>query len=246
VIPIRDNVPRETNPYAVLTIIAVNAVVFLFVFSLAPDARARMFYLFGVVPARFFEPEWAAWAGFPDTLGWPFLTYMFLHGGWLHVILNMWMLWIFGDNIEDVTGHGWFVLFYVLCGLAAVATHMAFERASPMPVVGASGAVAGIMGAYIVLYPHGRVLTLVPVFFFPFFFRIPASLFLGFWFVMQILSGVQATAGGAQNVAWWAHVGGFVTGIVLIRWFRRPGRCRYCYNPDTKDYDPEGPVPPAR
>ncbi|OIQ51151.1 Rhomboid protease GluP [Pseudodesulfovibrio hydrargyri] len=244
-IPIRDNVPRETRPYAVLAIIIVNALVFLFVFSLSPQARAQMFYLFGVVPARFFEPDWAAWAGYPDTLGWPFLTYMFLHGGWLHVILNMWMLWIFGDNIEDVTGHGWFVLFYVLCGLAAVAVHMAFERSSPLPVIGASGAIAGIMGAYIVLYPHGKVLTLIPVFFFPFIFRIPASLFLGFWFLTQILSGVYSTAHGAQNVAWWAHVGGFVAGIVLIRWFRRPGRCRYCYNPDTRDYDPEDSDPPV-
>ncbi|WP_272700518.1 rhomboid family intramembrane serine protease [Desulfovibrio sp. Fe33] len=244
-IPIRDNVPRVTRPYAVAAIIAVNALVFLFVANLPPQSLARVYHLFGVVPARFFEPGWAAWAGYPDTMGWPFLTYMFLHGGWLHVILNMWMLWIFGDNIEDVTGHGWFVLFYVLCGLAAVAMHMAFERTSPMPVVGASGAVAGIMGAYIVLYPHGRVLTLVPVFFFPFIFRIPASLFLGFWFVTQLLSGVYATAAGTEEVAWWAHVGGFVTGIILIRWFRRPGHCRYCYNRDTKDYDPENETPPS-
>ncbi|AMK12333.1 rhomboid family intramembrane serine protease [Pseudodesulfovibrio indicus] len=238
-IPLRSNVPRVTIPYAVSAIIAVNVLAFLYVRTLDPHAVARLYHLFGVVPARFMEPDWAVWAGYPKTLGWPLVTYMFLHGGWLHLILNMWMLWLFGDNIEDVTGHGWFVLFYLLCGLAAVGTHMVFEGSSPMPVVGASGAVAGVLGAYIVLYPHGRVLTLIPVFFFPFIFRIPASLFLGFWFLLQVFSGIYSKVQGAQDVAWWAHVGGFVAGIVLIRWFRLPGVCRYCYNPDSKDYDRE-------
>ena len=240
-IPIRDNVPRVTRPMAVVAIIAVNALVFLYMESLGRVGQAEIFHLFGVVPARFFQPDWAAWAGYPETAGWPLVTYMFLHSGWLHVIMNMWMLWIFGDNIEDVTGHGWFVLFYLLCGLTAVGLHMFFEQGSSLPVVGASGAVAGVMGAYVVLYPHGRVLTLVPIVFIPLMFRIPASVFLGIWFVTQILSGLYSSAQGMENVAWWAHVGGFVAGIVLIRWFRRPGACRYCYNPDTKDYDPEHP-----
>lgn len=238
-IPLRSNVPRVTIPYAVSAIIAVNVLVFLYVRNLDPHAVTRLYHLFGVVPARFMEPDWAVWMGYPKTLGWPLVTYMFLHGGWLHLILNMWMLWLFGDNIEDVTGHGWFVLFYLLCGLAAVGAHMVFEGRSPMPVVGASGAVAGVLGAYIVLYPHGRVLTLIPVFFFPFIFRIPASLFLGFWFLVQVFSGVYSTVQGAQDVAWWAHVGGFLAGMALIRWFRLPGACRYCYNPDSKDYDHE-------
>nr|WP_279593420.1 rhomboid family intramembrane serine protease [Pseudodesulfovibrio sp. S3-i] len=235
----RDNVPRVTTPYAVVALIAVNALVFLYTGSLGPSGAAQVYHLFGVVPARFFQPSWAIWAGYPDTMGWPLVTYMFLHGGWLHLILNMWMLWIFGDNIEDVTGHGWFVLFYVLCGLAAVALHMFFEQASPMPVVGASGAVAGVMGAYIVLYPHGRVLTLIPIIFIPLMIQVPASLFLGLWFVFQVASGVFAKVQASSGVAWWAHVGGFMAGIVLIKWFRRPGSCRYCYNPDTRDYDPE-------
>ncbi|WP_319468192.1 rhomboid family intramembrane serine protease [uncultured Pseudodesulfovibrio sp.] len=238
-IPIRDNVPRVSAPIAVSAVILVNALVFLFAKSLDLRSQMHLFYLFGVVPARFFEPEWATWAGYPQTMGWPLLTYMFLHGGWIHIILNMWMLWIFGDNIEDVTGHGGFILFYVLCGLAAVGLHMVFEQTSTIPVVGASGAVAGVMGAYIMLYPHGRVLTLVPIVFIPLFLRLPSVLFLGVWFLSQILSGVLSVSRETHEVAWWAHVGGFVAGIILIRVFRRRGTCRYCYNPDTKDYDPE-------
>lgn len=241
-IPLRDNVPRVTKPYAVGIIIAVNALAFLYTMGMSPRDQIYLYHLLGVVPARFFQPDWAAWAGYPETLGWPFLTYMFLHGGWMHVIMNMWMLWIFGDNIEDVTGHAKFVLFYVLCGLAAVALHMAFERTSPTPIVGASGAVAGVMGAYTVLYPHGRVLTLVPIIIYPLILRIPAALFLGFWFVMQLISGLYSTsANTAHGVAWWAHVGGFIAGIVLINSFRKPGACVYCYNPETRDYHPDEP-----
>ena len=244
-IPLRDNVARVTSPYAVVSIIVINAFVFFYTLVLDGHSQANLYHVLGVVPARFFHPDWAASAGYPQTMGWPFLTYMFLHGGWTHVIMNMWMLWIFGDNIEDVTGHGKFVLFYVLCGLAAVTLHMAFEQNSPAPVVGASGAVAGVMGAYIVLYPHGRVLTLVPIVFYPLIVRVPAALFLGVWFAMQLVSGLYSTsADTAHGVAWWAHVGGFVAGIVFIRYFRNSGACTYCYNPQTRDYhpdDPEGP-----
>ncbi|MDC0335689.1 rhomboid family intramembrane serine protease [Pseudodesulfovibrio sp.] len=238
-IPIRDNVPRVTMPVAVTAIICLNALVFFYSQGLDPRGLAHLYHLHGVVPARFFEPEWAAMAVYPKTLGWPLFSYMFLHSGWLHIILNMWMLWIFGDNIEDVTGHVGFVVFYLLCGVAAVGLHMVFEQTSPIPVIGASGAVAGVMGAYIVLYPHGKVLTLVPIFFIPLFLRVPSYLFLGIWFVSQVASGFIAKAQAAHEVAWWAHVGGFVAGIVLIRWFRRRGHCRYCYNPETRDYDPE-------
>jgi len=239
VIPIRDNVPRVTMPVAVTAIIVVNAVLFLYTKSLAPRELFEFFHLYGVVPARFLEPDWAQWAGYPDSFGLPFVGYMFLHGGWLHVILNMWMLWIFGDNIEDVTGHPGFVGFYLLCGLAAVGMHMALAPEAQVPVVGASGAVAGVMGAYIVLYPHGRVLTLVPIFFIPLFLRVPSYLFLGVWFLSQVFSGVYASGDGSLQVAWWAHVGGFVAGVLLIQVFRRRGHCRYCYNPDTRDYDPD-------
>jgi len=239
VIPIRDNVPRVTLPVAVTAIILINAVVFFYGKDLAPRNLAHLFHVFGVVPVRFFEPEWATWAGYPQTYGWPLISYMFLHGGWLHIILNMWMLWIFGDNIEDVTGHLGFVIFYLLCGLAAIGLHMLFEQTSPIPVIGASGAIAGVMGAYIVLYPHGKVLTLVPIIIIPLFLRVPSYLFLGIWFLSQVVSGILAKAQAAHEVAWWAHVGGFVAGIVLIQWFKRRGTCRYCYNAATKDYDLE-------
>jgi len=239
VIPIRDNVPRVTLPVAVTAIIILNVAAFLYSLGLDGRAASHLFHLYGVVPVRFFEPVWAAGAGYPDSPGWPLVSYMFLHGGWLHIILNMWMLWIFGDNIEDVTGHGGFVIFYLLCGLAAVGLHMVFEQSSPVPVIGASGAVAGVMGAYIMLYPHGRVLTLVPIIFIPLFLRIPSYLFLSVWFLSQLAAGLISSANNAMNVAWWAHVGGFLAGCVLIHWFRRPGHCRYCYNPASKDYEAE-------
>ncbi|QJB57309.1 rhomboid family intramembrane serine protease [Pseudodesulfovibrio sp. zrk46] len=245
-IPLRDNVPRVTPPVAVTSIIILNLLVFLFSKGLDFRSLFHLFHVYGVVPARFFNPDWASWAGYPDSFGLPLVTYMFLHSGWLHVILNMWMLWIFGDNIEDVTGHWGFVAFYLLCGMAAVGLHMAFEQASSVPVVGASGAVGGVMGAYIILYPHGRVLTLVPIVFIPLILRIPSVLFLGVWFLSQVTSGIISQVKDVSEVAWWAHVGGFVAGIVLIQWFRRRGHCRYCYNPDTKDYDPEDSVPPNR
>lgn len=242
-IPLRDNVPRVTMPVAVIVIIAINVLAFFYSKSLDPRSVAQLFHLFGVVPARFFEPDWAIWAGYPETVGWPIFTYMFLHGGWIHIILNMWMLWIFGDNIEDVTGHGWFIVFYLACGVAAVALHMVFEQTSGIPVIGASGAVAGVMGAYIVLYPHGRVVTLIPILFFPIVLRVPSYIFLGVWFLSQVTSGVISQARDSSEVAWWAHVGGFTAGIVLIWLFKRRGYCKYCYNPDTKDYDPEEDVP---
>lgn len=239
-IPLRDTVPRVTLPIAVVGLICLNVLVALFTGALNPTDLGHVFYLHGMVPARFLDPQWAALAGYPESWGTQFVSYMFLHSGWLHLILNMWMLWIFGDNIEDVTGHGGFVVFYLLCGLAAAGLHMAFEPAAHIPVVGASGAVAGIMGAYIVLYPHGRVLTLVPIFFIPLFLRIPSSLFLGIWFASQIWSGFISTQNPTfSEVAWWAHVGGFVAGAVLIQWFRRKGQCRYCYNPKSRDYEAE-------
>lgn len=237
-IPLRDNVPRVTLPIAVGVIIALNALVFGFELTMDLRSKVELFHIFGVVPQRFFNPTWAAWVGYPEASVIPFFTYMFLHSGWLHIIFNMWMLWIFGDNIEDVTGHFGFVVFYVLCGLAAVGAHILSDTGSSVPVIGASGAVAGVMGAYLVLYPHGRVYTLFPIFIFPLILRVPSVFFLGFWFLSQFFSGLFSVANGAaQAVAWWAHVGGFLTGIVLITVFRGRGRCKYCYNPASKNYD---------
>jgi len=237
-IPLRDNVPRVTLPIAVSFIILINTLAFGFELLMDPRAKVELFHLFGVVPQRFADSAWAQWVGYPEASIIPFFTYMFLHSGWLHVIFNMWMLWIFGDNIEDVTGHVGFVFFYIACGLAAVGAHMLAETSSSVPVIGASGAVAGVMGAYLVLYPHGRVYTLFPILFIPVILRVPSVFFLGFWFLSQFFAGLFSVVNGAaQAVAWWAHVGGFVTGILLITIFRGRGRCKYCYNPNSKNYD---------
>ncbi|WP_319759412.1 rhomboid family intramembrane serine protease [Maridesulfovibrio sp.] len=237
-IPIRDNVPCLTTPYVLRGIIILNIAVFIFEQLLTPQGRLALFHLLGVVPARFFHPEWAVASGYPDALILPFFSYMFLHSGWLHIILNMWMLWIFADNIEDAMGHGRFIVFYLVCGLIAIGIQMAINPSASAPVIGASGAVAGIMGAYMLLYPHGQVLTLFPVIIIPFFFKIPASLFLGLWFILQIFTGVADHFGaGTQKVAWAAHVGGFVAGMILARLFVQKNRCVYCYVPEKKDYE---------
>jgi membrane associated rhomboid family serine protease len=146
-----------------------------------------------------------------------------LHGGWLHLIGNMWVLYLFGDNVEDRMGPARYLAFYLLCGLAASLTHYAINPGSTVPTIGASGAISGVLGAYLLLFPTARVITLVPVFIIPFFFEIPAVVYLGFWFVMQLFSGTLSLAGteSSEGVAWWAHVGGFVTGMALLPVFKK-------------------------
>jgi len=156
---------------------------------------------------------------------------MFLHGGWLHILGNMWVLWIFGDNVEDRMGPLRFILFYLCCGICAGLVQTFTSGASPVPTIGASGAIAGIMGAYLLLYPRARLIILVPVFFWPFFFDIPAWVFLVFWFFLQFASGSHALLSGSLGggIAWWAHVGGFLAGMLLLQFFllRRPARRRF-------------------
>ena len=216
--PLRDNIPSRRKPVMVWVLVGLNIVVFLFTLGLSPAGEALFYHLHGVVPARFIHPEWAEWRGYPGGGLLSFGTYMFLHGGWMHLVANMWTLWIFGDNVEDVMGPLRFLLFYILCGLCALLMHMATSPESTVPVVGASGAIAGVMGAYFFLYPHARVLTLVPLFIIPFFFEIPAVFYLLLWFVTQVFSGLSD--GGGAGVAWWAHIGGFVAGMLLLRFFR--------------------------
>jgi membrane associated rhomboid family serine protease len=188
--------------------------------------REQFFHMFGIVPARLSHPDWALWMGFPIDNYWPFLTSMFLHGGWLHIIGNMWALWIFGDNVEDRMGPFRFVFFYLLCGLAAGMVHWITNPNSVIPTVGASGAIAGVMGAYLILFPRSRVLVLFPVLIFPFFFELPAVFYIVFWALMQLFSGTLslADARSVGGVAWWAHVGGFSAGIVLHYFFVRRKR----------------------
>jgi rhomboid family protein len=223
--PIRDNIPHRHLPFATWALIAVNVYVFFQELRLPPHATEQVMYLFGLVPARFVHPDWALQVGFPQSFL-PFVTTMFLHGGWLHIIGNMWALTIFGDNVEDRMGPIRFLLFYFLCGIAAGVTHVALNPDSTVPAVGASGAIAGVMGAYFALFPRARVLTMFLLIFWPIFFEIPAFVYLGIWFVLQFFSGVlaiqmQREVGG---IAFWAHVGGFVAGLLMFWIFLRRER----------------------
>jgi len=216
-IPLRDVIPSRTFPALVVTIIALNAFVFLFEQTLSERELAIFVREYGVVPLNF-------------SLGAVF-TSMFLHGGWMHFLGNMLFLWIFGDNVEDRMGHGRFIVFYLLCGTVAAIAHVMSEPGSPLPTIGASGAVAGVMGAYFVLYPRSRILALLPLFIFWQIIEVPAVLFLGLWFVLQLFSGVgtmlMATKGApAGGIAFWAHVAGFLAGVILVYAFRRPERAR--------------------
>jgi len=203
-------------------LIVFNCLVFVYQLALPEGGLPRFFHLYGMVPARFSSPGWAAEAGYPQSLALPFFTSMFLHGGFFHLLTNMWTLWIFGDNVEDRMGRLRYLVFYLVCGLGAGLVHWLTNMDSTVPTIGASGAIAGVLGAYLVLYPRARVLTLVPLFFWPLFFEIPALLYLGFWFVSQLLSGASALASGAAGaggIAWWAHIGGFLAGLALHRLF---------------------------
>ena len=224
-IPIRDNIPSRRTPVMTWALIAINAIVFIYELTLDPEAVERLVYLFGVVPARYSHPGWARWIGFPVDSYWPFLTSMFLHGGWLHLIGNMWTLWIFGDNVEDRMGPWRYLVFYLLCGLAAGITHWLTNADSTMPTVGASGAIAGVLGAYFVMYPRSRIIVMFPVFFFPFFLWMPSVVYLLFWFLSQMLSATLSglRAQDAGGIAWWAHVGGFAAGVLLHWLFILPG-----------------------
>ncbi|MGE5243363.1 MAG: rhomboid family intramembrane serine protease [Betaproteobacteria bacterium] len=212
-IPLRDVIPSRTTPYITITIIALNAVAFLFELSLPPDVLPAFLRVYGVVPADFHVA----------TL----VTSMFLHGGWMHIIGNMWYLWIFGDNVEDRLGHGRFIVFYLLCGTAAALGQIVIDPTSTLPTIGASGAIAGVMGAYFVLYPHSRVLTLIPLIIFWEIIELPALVLLGFWFLLQLFEAgtiaVTASTGAAGGgVAFAAHVAGFLTGLVGVFVFRKP------------------------
>src|SRR3954466_7505681 len=212
-IPLRDVIPSRTTPYITVTIIAINAVAWLYEVALPHESLNQFLTIYGVVPAYF---------------AWPTLvTSMFLHGSWSHVIGNMWYLWIFGDNVEDRVGHGRFIVFYLLCGFVAALGQVAVDPNSTLPTIGASGAIAGVMGAYFVLYPHSRVLTLIPWIFFQ-IVELPAVVLLGVWFLMQFLNAgaVAASAGtsGSGGVAFAAHVVGFLAGAGGIFIFRRRDR----------------------
>jgi membrane associated rhomboid family serine protease len=204
-IPLRDVIPSRTTPYVTITLIVLNGLAWFYELSLPSDVLPDFLRQFGVVPAVFTAP----------TL----ITSMFLHGSWSHVIGNMWYLWIFGDNVEDRVGHGRFVVFYLLCGIAAAFGQILIDPQSTLPTIGASGAIAGVMGAYFVLYPRSKVLTLISLIIFWQIIELPAVFLLGFWFIMQLFSAgaIAVTSNSASGgVAFMAHVAGFITGIAAV------------------------------
>jgi len=220
--PLKDTQPSYTKPLVTIGLIAVNLLIFLFEASLTPRAREILIDYYGLVPDHFHLSS--------------IVTSMFLHGGWLHVLGNMWFLWIFGDNIEDLLGHVRYLIFYLLCGIAAAIAHVYFNSYSPLPTVGASGAIAGVMGAYLVKFPRSRILTLIFVLFFITWIEVPAPLMLAYWFFIQLFSGLGSIARTHMSeggVAWFAHVGGFIAGIILVT-IMGAGKQRY-YRP--RDYN---------
>jgi rhomboid family protein len=240
-IPIGDSVRRRSFPYVTIAIIVVNALVFLYELSLSTVPTGflgfseldLLFFDWGALPACLtdqfgFDTDanprgLAVVCPEPGQLLLTPFTAMFLHGGWLHLLGNMLFLWVFGDNVEDAMGHARFAAFYVIAGLAATAAHIAVSQDDLIPAIGASGAIAGVLGAYLVLYPRARVTALLPLFFILIPFNVPAVLLIGFWFLLQLLNGVAALGAtdvvGGGGVAWFAHIGGFVAGLLLVRLF---------------------------
>jgi membrane associated rhomboid family serine protease len=223
-IPLKDTVQARSFPIVNWILIVVNLFVFLIELSFGANAE-RLITVFAVVPARLLAAP-----GLGQVL--TIFTSMFLHGGWLHLISNMLALYIFGDNVEDRIGHGRYLLFYLTCGLIAAVTHISFNSASLLRTIGASGAISGVLGAYFVLYPRARVITLIPLFILPWFVEIPAVVYLGFWFLSQLWSGALSIVSGAQavgGVAFLAHIGGFIAGLLLVRLFEQRRYIRRVY-----------------
>lgn len=221
-IPIRDNLYRRSFPFVTLLLILANALIFFYQKTLPPRAVEHFFYQYGLVPGLITEPFIALRLGLASGLIRPFFTSIFLHANIGHLLGNMWALWIFGDNVEDHMGPFKFLLFYTLSGIGAGLIHFLTNIHSLVPTIGASGAIAGIMGAFMILYPRARIVTLLPIIFFYTIVNIPAFIYLGIWFFSQLYFGAltlgAATAGG---IAWWAHIGGFIIGLFILPYFRR-------------------------
>jgi membrane associated rhomboid family serine protease len=219
-IPLHDDNPTERTPVVTIAFMLVCVLVFFYQASLPPRSSETLVFQYGAIPAMLFgEADLPA----AIALGIPayatLITSMFLHGGWMHLIGNMLYLWVFGDNVEDVMGHARYVVFYLSCGVVAALSHAVTDPTSTIPMVGASGAISGVLGAYVLLFPHAHVMVLIPGIGMT---RVAAGLVLGMWFVLQLLSGGMSIGGPGGGVAFFAHVGGFVAGMVLIGFFKRP------------------------
>jgi membrane associated rhomboid family serine protease len=244
-IPLKDNIPSRTFPGVNYGLIAITALAFVGQLMELGETGSTLVERYGMIPKRVWQPESAIYlpevvpvgselvlrereAERPPFTPWfTLLTCIFLHGGWMHFLGNMWFLFIFGDNVEDRVGHVGYLLFYVFCGVAASAAHLFTNPGSYVPTIGASGAIAGVMGAYFLLYPRAMVLSVVPLFFFLQMVVLPAPVFLGVWFVIQFFQGAaDITSTQTGGVAWWAHIGGFVVGYLIAAALRATGETR--------------------
>jgi membrane associated rhomboid family serine protease len=237
--PIQNAAPTRYPAIATWVLIGINVAVFLIELSLSPSDLDQLLQRFALLPARYAQGDELAPS---DYL--PFFTMMFLHGGWLHLIFNMWTLWLFGAAVEDRLGHIRYLAFYVACGLLAAATHAALNPNSTVPSLGASGAIAGVMGCYVRMFPFARIVVVVPILFLPLFFEMPALIFVGIWFLLQVLQGTAEVLApfASGGVAWWAHVGGFLAGLAFGPLLAAP---RVSYRPYYADegvfgFNPQG------
>lgn len=230
-IPIRDNVPARREPWMIYLIMAANVLIFVHELELPPALLQRFIHRWGVIPVLLSRPELSLRVHLQSFPVLTLMTSMFIHGGWVHIISNMWALWLFGDNVEDRLGHSRFLIFYLACGILAMLTHVLLNPNSSIPAVGASGAIAGVMGAYFLFFPLARMIVMVPIFFYPFFFEVPAALYILVWAWSQLTSGTITLLSGynGAGVAFWAHVGGFVAGIILAPLLCDKGARRKCF-----------------
>jgi len=242
--PIQNTVPTRYPPFVTWALIAANCAIFFIQISLSEPQLERLLSRLALIPARYFAPSSYDNASLALADYLPFVSNMFLHGGWLHLILNMWTLWLFGPAVEDRLGPGRYLCFYVASGVFASVTHAVFNPTSVIPALGASGAIAGVLGCFVRLFPHARLVVFIPILFFPLFFEVPAAVFAGLWFLTQILHGTaelfMPSAGG--GIAWWAHSGGFVAGFVLTPLLQQSKRRHRTYYADegVLGFDPSG------
>jgi membrane associated rhomboid family serine protease len=232
--PIKNAVPSRYPAVVTWTLIAIDCAVFLFQVRLSPIEEKWFVLTFALIPARYFASNSYGASTLADYV--PFVTNTFMHGGWLHLILNMWTLWLFGPTVEDRLGHGRYLAFYLVCGICASIAHAVVNPSSDVPALGASGAIAGVLGCYMRFFPWARVVVVVPIIFVPLFFEVPAFLYVGLWFVLNLVQGTaeflvsSSSAGG--GVAWWAHIGGFIAGLAFGPLLRRSERSYRVYYPD--------------
>ena len=216
-IPLYDTVRSRRFPFINIVLVIINVLAFLYELQLTPSGLKGFIYTWGFIPAQFWSDPSSTWVNI--------FTAMFLHGGWLHIISNMWVLLIFGDNVEARMGSIRYLIFYLLSGAAAALLQAYVLHSSDQPMIGASGAIAGVLGAYLILFPRSRIASLVPIFFIFTIVEIPAFLFLLFWFGMQIYSGLFSAQ--SSGIAWWAHVGGFIFGVIMVSFFAARKRTTY-------------------